>query len=110
MMSETKWTPKKAPWPWTFVRNGRREIWSADNNAFMGDESYYPWCPEHDADWHLIAAAPDLYEVLEAALASLDADPSRSPLRDKEARAVQAWLRGMWGDKARAALDKARGE
>lgn len=33
-------------------------------DAIMGDTNYYPWTPDELADWHLIAAAPELFEAL----------------------------------------------
>jgi len=38
----------------------------------MCDTHYYPWCPENDADWHLIAAAPDMLQKLEKITVWLD--------------------------------------
>lgn len=34
--------------------------------VFMGDETYYPWTPNDESDWLLMAAAPALLEALEA--------------------------------------------
>lgn len=33
----------------------------------MCDETYYPWAPENDGDWHLIALSPDLARLAVAA-------------------------------------------
>jgi hypothetical protein len=63
-----------------------------------------------EANAHLIAAAPELYDALEKALAALDADVEGAPLDNREGRLAQAWLRGIFGESARAALRKARGE
>jgi hypothetical protein len=65
--------------------------------------TYYPWVPENDADWHLIAAAPDLYEALDDVL---ELENNTSPFggelqQDRIERTLEA---------ARAALAKARGE
>lgn len=30
----------------------------------MCAEHYYPWVPDNDADWDLIAAAPEMYAAL----------------------------------------------
>jgi len=54
--------------------------------------------PNHAANAHLIAAAPEMYECCEAALALLE-DDSKSPRR------IGANIRGL-----QAALAKARGE
>lgn len=59
---------KHTPGPWQFVvENGERKI-IADGQATMCDTRYYPWCPYNDADWRLIASAPDLLEACKAAL------------------------------------------
>lgn len=60
-MSEAKHTP--GPWRVSYER-GTTQILTADNESIMCDETYYPWVPKNDADWHLIAAAPDLLEAL----------------------------------------------
>lgn len=62
-MSGRKWTP--GPW---FVRyiGGETQLVMGDGDVHMSDMHYYPWVPENNADWHLIAAAPDLFEALEA--------------------------------------------
>lgn len=86
-MSDTKWTP--GPWKlyggtiaWASPTGPRRHIahmaWDVEADEYAA----------HDA--HLIAAAPELYEALEAAL---DEDSGL-----------------MCADKMRAALAKARGE
>ena len=48
---------------WLFRRDesGSRQILE-DGDPIMCDEKYYPWCPDEDADWHLMAAALDLYK------------------------------------------------
>lgn len=43
------------------------EIESADGVSLMGSETFYPWVPENPADWHLIAAGPEMLEALEEA-------------------------------------------
>ena len=62
MTSKTKFTP--GPWRVSYERNVMTI--NAADKSLMGDETYYPWVPDNDADWHLIAAAPDLYAALEA--------------------------------------------
>lgn len=58
-MSEVKHTSG----PWSFDRGSDcYTIKDATGNSIMGDAQYYPWAPEKDADWHLIAAAPELLE------------------------------------------------
>lgn len=61
-MTERKWTP--GPWVVKFS-HGDTAIYM-DGECTMCDMTYYPWVPENINDWHLIAAAPDLYEALEA--------------------------------------------
>ncbi len=53
--------------PWKFVVENeygtRLKIQEPSGKTLMCDEKYYPWCPENEADWHLIAAAPELYAL-----------------------------------------------
>ena len=60
-MTDAKHTP--GPWSVTYKR-GTTNITTADGQDIMCDETYYPWVPENDADWKLIAAAPDMYQAL----------------------------------------------
>lgn len=63
------------PKPWTFTKNddGVRRIKAPSHaGSLMCDERYYPWCPAEDADWRLIAAAPDLLAACENFLAWVD--------------------------------------
>jgi hypothetical protein len=60
-----------------------------------------------EANARLIAAAPDLLEALKLALAALDGDVHTAPISPVVARAAQAWMRGKFGDAARAAIAKA---
>ena len=59
---------KHTPGPWQFATEGRERKIIADRHTTMCDTFYYPWCPDNDADWLLIAAAPDLLEACKAAL------------------------------------------
>ena len=53
-----------APRPWKFREKfGNKEIVDAVGNVIMCDESYYPWCPDDEADWHLIVAAVNGYKA-----------------------------------------------
>lgn len=55
---------KHTPGPWTFtIENDDRYI-RAGGDSMMCDTPYYPYCPSGDANWHLIAAAPDLLREL----------------------------------------------
>jgi hypothetical protein len=38
----------------------------------MGAETYYPWVPSNEADWHLMAAAPDLLAALKDLLEHIE--------------------------------------
>jgi hypothetical protein len=55
----------------------------------------------------LIASAPDLLKALKLALAALDCDVHTAPISPVVARSAQAWMRGKFGDAARAAIKKA---
>jgi hypothetical protein len=60
---------KHTPGPWTFTKGETLDEWrllAADGESLMGSEQYYPWVPHREADWLLIAAAPELYEALRA--------------------------------------------
>lgn len=92
-MSETKHTP--GPWIFT-VENDDRYI-RANGDTMMCDAPYYPWCPSGDANWHLIAAAPDLLAALKKML--------------PEANRIDQHLRPTFEtcEEARAAIAKAEG-
>lgn len=99
-MSETKWTP--GPWSVNWARTGA-EIFAHDGKWLMTMER--PPSQIH-ANAHLIAAAPELYEALEAMLAGWRYAMTFI--------ARQCDLDGVgWKNaenKAEAALAKARGE
>lgn len=71
-------TNKTRPWtrgPWEFVTQEvkydtqwSRRVVSADREMepLLDDTPYHPSVTNHEPDWNLIAAAPELYEVLEA--------------------------------------------
>jgi len=55
------------PGPWRILyERGSSHLRSADNTSLMCDETYYPWVPETEGDWEIIAAAPDLHAALTA--------------------------------------------
>lgn len=58
---------KHSPSPWTFAieDGGNFALRDADKRCFQCDERYYPWVSKNIADWHLMAAAPDLLAVLQ---------------------------------------------
>ena len=80
----------KGPWCVTYER-GDTHIKSADNESLMCDETYYPWVPVNMADWHLMASAPELLEVLQIAVSA--AGPG-----------------DFWVSDARKAIAKAKGK
>jgi hypothetical protein len=61
-MKETKHSP--GPWRFNKQKVGWRTISDTRGYSLMGDEEYDPWGPSDEADWHLIAAAPELLEAL----------------------------------------------
>lgn len=91
-MTERKWTP--GPWVWRTGKGSWQGSIEPDICDFGDDTHYYPseGTPPNEANAHLIAAAPDLYEALERLVIELDGS-------------------GMeWADDANIALAKARGE
>ena len=88
-MSETKFTP--GPWKVTVSENGIDVgVDGLDGETITG------WIEPYDA--HLIAAAPDMYMVLEEVFDEVE------NYMERTGRSV------TWGEKAKAALAKARGE
>lgn len=61
---------KHTPGPWKFKID---ECWliEANKESIMGNESYYPWVPKEEADWHLIAAAPELLDACRLSLSCI---------------------------------------
>ena len=64
-MSEPNFSrgPWRVAWPVPTKELCKRII-TADGDAIMGDETYYPWTPEKGHDWMLIACAPEMYDLL----------------------------------------------
>jgi hypothetical protein len=90
--------------PWKFESaNGWFHIRDATGNSLQCDESYYPWVSTNIADWHLIAAAPEMYAALQELLAWSE------PATAEKMRSRSGTL-GQAEHGARAALYKARGE
>lgn len=64
------------PGPWKYVvdQRGDQSIQAPSSSplrsyeTLMLDTDYYPFCPENEADWRLIAAAPDLLDALQEVL------------------------------------------
>lgn len=65
-MSEPRFSkgPWHIKWPVPSEDLGRK-LFTADGEAIMGEELYYPWTPSNTYDWFLIATAPELYEFIE---------------------------------------------
>lgn len=67
---------KHTPGPWTIINsNSSRKIESSDGQSLMCDEQFYPWVPENEGDWNLIAAAPDMLECLHTLFLEADLEP-----------------------------------
>jgi len=110
-MEAAKWT--KGPWSFV-VEDGDRKIVAPSTDerlrtrdTLMCDTAYYPWCPDSDADWHLISAAPDLLEALQGALKALDAIGDEMTVGDRFTNAGQYLIDALMP--ARAAISKALG-
>ena len=58
----------KGPWNWKWDE-GDRKLYNANGRCIMCDTSYYPWTPQTDEEWSLIAAAPEMFEALQKFLA-----------------------------------------
>jgi len=57
-------TETHTPGPWVVQSMSGESRLIANGECIMCDTAYYPWTPHNDADWHLIAAAPDLLDAL----------------------------------------------
>jgi len=100
VVSETKFTP----WPWEYEPHGQM-IMTDNGQKMIADIRGWGWIqylPEgekiQDANGYLIAAAPDMYMVLEEVFDEVE------NYMERTGRSV------TWGEKAKAALAKARGE
>ena len=100
-MSEPKFTP--GPWQWSMVSGDYRTLVNEELDTIIdsaGTEDMWLCSENIDANASLIAAAPELFELLKEALEDWDETNF-----DEEYP-----YRIDWADKARAALAKARGE
>jgi hypothetical protein len=95
------------PGPWTFIESGDARI--PDRIIGANGAPVVSGSIAGRDDAALIAAAPELLAALQAALDALDADATRAPMNPTSARAAQGWMRGKFGDQARAAIAKAIG-
>lgn len=98
---------KHTPGPWRILRENvdgdvETQILSADGNSLMGDARYYPWVPAYEADWLLIAAAPELLEALRKAVLALahicESDPQDARLYGATYQAVSDAIAKATGD------------
>lgn len=80
-MTERKWTA--GPWVVRY-RGGETQLVMGDGDIHMCDMIYYPWVPENVADWHLIAAAPEMADYIQV----------RADAGDVEAQRIMAKARG----------------
>jgi hypothetical protein len=85
---------KHTPGPWELTTEeggmGDCRVIRANGEPLMCDTQYYPWCPESDADWRLIAAAPDLLEALKAVTTAGDVVAYGAALHDARAAIAKA--------------------
>lgn len=57
----------KGPWSLNFEFDGWknvRTICNSSGDEIMCDTPYYPWCPDTDDEWRLIATAPEMLQML----------------------------------------------
>ena len=94
-MNETKFTP--GPWLFSSYRSGNSVIVIDGKEFDVATVNY----PNRDANAHLIAAAPELYEALDGLLADITEYQEINNLGGQN---------NHWQVKAKAALAKARGE
>ena len=55
------------PGEWRYiVDDGDRKLTAEVSGSFMCDTAYYPWCPDNEGDWKLIAACspPNIAAIL----------------------------------------------
>lgn len=101
--------------------DGDKYLRDADGNSLMCDMNYYPWTPNSESDWQLIAAAPDLLAALEAAANEMDVAAGQawgkadylescagSPKASADLRNSAEKLKAC-ANEARAAIAKAKG-
>jgi hypothetical protein len=101
-------TTQHTPGPWNFLKadNKKNSPWVIRGSAaetLMGDMPYLEVVPENEADWHLIAAAPELLEALKDCLEWME------DLRASGDAGNWEWRRGPYKDGV-AAVAKATNE
>lgn len=100
------------PGEWRYiVDDGDRKLTAAGaSGAFMRDTTYYPWCPDNEGDWKLMAACSPAN--MTAILAHVEAQEAEIE-RLRAALKTCVWalrqpLDGWKGECERKALDEAR--
>lgn len=78
---------KHTPGPWEFRKDDGWTLF-ADGESIMGSATYYPWVPSREADWRLIAAAPELLEALELVMKVCGFQRGDSPTFDRAFAAI----------------------
>lgn len=97
---------KFTPGPWSFEVDDCWVIRDAGGDSFMGNETFYPWNSDNEADWHLIAAAPEMYEALKLASEALEEGlETEGDLEAEHSKHARAFLKEV-----HKILAKARGE
>jgi hypothetical protein len=85
---------KHTPGPWTYERRDcERYIHTRNGEALQCDARYYPWVSANEADWHLIAAAPELLKALSEMVrwhAKLGEDDHPLPIEKQEPELQEA--------------------
>lgn len=91
--------PTPGEWRYVFDDGYRTIVAAETSQSFMCDTEYYPWCPENEADWKLIAACcpPNMSAILahvEAQAAEIERlTAERNALRDDNAK-LNGWVEG----------------
>lgn len=89
---------KHTPGPWRYEKRSDRVIYAGDESLFC-DMRYYPWCSANEADWPLVAAAPELLDALRRVIELAEGGFNYRDIAWQSAHA-----------EARAAIAKAEGE
>lgn len=106
--------PTHTEGPWKTCLPDETLIFGADGNqvatTWQGRDDYDINCERRAADAHLIAAAPDLAEALEAFVEFAESEIIEEGCRGKSDPGCPSCMAIKVVDRARSALAKARGE